>query len=104
MLGYGITDEQKQDSLVLRTTKKSYKADSFVKESLIGFNQTNKTGGFCRGDSGAPIYVTSGGALKVIGVNSFNVGKEKNKECHTASFGMYTPYFKSWILSQSVEL
>jgi secreted trypsin-like serine protease len=104
MLGYGITDEQKQDSMVLRTTTKSYKSDAFVKESLIGFNQTTKGGGYCRGDSGAPIYVTSGGAMKIIGINSFNVGKEKNRECHTASFGMYIPHFKSWVLAQTVEL
>lgn len=104
MLGFGITGEDKQDSMILRTTKKSFKTDAFVKGPLIGFNQTGKSGGYCRGDSGAPIFITSGGMLKVIGVNSFNVGKEKNRECHTASFGMYTPYFKNWILTQAVEL
>lgn len=103
-LGYGITGEEKADSQVLRTTTKSYKKDAFIKGALLGFNQTTKGGGYCRGDSGAPVYVTSGGSLKVISINSFNVGTEKNRECHTASFGMYIPHFREWILTQVLEL
>ncbi len=104
MLGFGITDEKKSDALTLRTTSKSYKNDVYIKDGLIGFNQKNKTGGFCRGDSGAPIFVTSGKQVKLIGINSFTVGTEPDRECHTASFAMYIPHFRSWILSQAMSL
>lgn len=104
MLGYGVSDEQKTDSLVLRTTQKSYASDVYIKDGLIGFNQRNSTGGFCRGDSGAPIYVKTHNTLKVIGINSFVASTEPNRECRMASFAMYTPYFRSWILSNAVKL
>lgn len=104
MLGYGVTDETQKDSLQLRTTVKSFKNDSFVKDQLLGFKQSNAGGGFCRGDSGAPVYVQVGTQRQLIGINSFNVGIEKNKECHTASFAMYVPHFRSWIFTQLVSL
>lgn len=104
LLGFGITDETKQDSLVLRTTQKSFKSDVVIKNEIIGFNQKNKSGGFCRGDSGAPVYVTVGGVHKLIGINSFSVGMSPNTECHTASFAMYIPYFKHWIVEELLQL
>lgn len=104
MLGYGITDETLRDSLILRTTTKSFHKDAYVKDQLLLFKQDNKTGGFCRGDSGAPIYVTCGGVKKIVGINSFNIGKSKDKECHTASAAMYMPYFNQWIQNQILQL
>jgi secreted trypsin-like serine protease len=104
LLGFGITDETKHDNLELRTTTKSFSKDATIKKQIIGFRQDTKGGGFCRGDSGAPIYVNCGGVKKVIGINSFNIGTSKNNECHTASAGMYVPYFSSWIKNQIIDL
>lgn len=104
MLGYGITDESKQDGLVLRTTSKSFKADTYLKGPMLLFNQKNETGGFCRGDSGAPVYVFVGGVKKVIGINSMNIGLEKNRECHTVSVAMYVPHFSGWIKTQLLKM
>ncbi len=97
MLGYGITSEQAKDSLVLRKTKKSFKNNAYLKSPLIVFSQDDATGGFCRGDSGAPSFVNVSGTEKIIGINSVNIGKDPNTECHTASASMYIPAFKSWI-------
>lgn len=97
LLGYGITSETKKDSLTLRKTLKDFKNDFHLKDNIIGIQQNSKTGGFCRGDSGAPIFVKSEKGLKLYGVNSFTVGLEENKECHTASVAMYVPHYSKWI-------
>lgn len=104
LTGYGITDEHSKDSLILRMTTKSFKRDVFIKNSLIGFNQKNATGGFCKGDSGAPIFVKQGSTIKLIGVNSFTAGTGEALDCRTASFAMYIPYFRNWIIKESIKL
>jgi Trypsin len=106
MLGYGITNELKQDSMQLRTTTKDYFKDLAIKKSLVIFNQKNNTGGFCRGDSGGPVYTYIGNTKKVLGINSFNISapNEKNKQCQTAGVAMYIPYFAGWIKSEILKL
>lgn len=103
LLGYGITDEKNRDALKLRTTDKNIQNDLYFKNQLILINQKNETGGFCRGDSGAPIYAKVGNVKKIIGVNSFNIGTQINQECHTASAAMYVPYFAKWIKDSVLE-
>lgn len=104
LLGYGITDEKAKDSLLLRMTTKSFKNDTYVKESLLGFNQTNETGGFCKGDSGAPVIAKVGTQQKLIGINSFTASKNNELDCRSASFAMYVPYFRSWVIKELVQL
>lgn len=99
--GYGITHENNKDSMILRTTQKSLKQDTEVKGPLLLINQKNSTGGFCRGDSGAPVFGSNQGDKKVIGINSYNIEDQDNKsECHTASVVMYIPVFVPWIETQ----
>lgn len=97
LLGYGITGETKKDSMVLRKTTKSFKNDIHLKPTFFGIDQKSETGGFCRGDSGAPVFVTVAGKRRLFGINSFTVGLEKDRECHTASVGMASAHFKPWI-------
>lgn len=97
LLGYGITGETKKDSMVLRKTTKSFKSDVHIKPAYFGIDQKSETGGFCRGDSGAPVFVDVGGKRRLFGINSFTVGLEKDRECHTASVGMASTHFKPWI-------
>ncbi len=104
LLGFGITKETDKDSMRLRMTKKNFEKDIYIKSQLLMINQSNETGGFCRGDSGAPVYVHVGQRKKLIGVNSFTIGREENRECHTASAAMYIPFFTSWILRSSLEM
>lgn len=104
LIGYGITGEKNKDSMVLRGTQKSFSEDLYVKSPLLLVGQKNSTGGFCRGDSGAPIYVFSNGDKKIIGINSFNIDEGNGVECHTASAAMYIPYFESWITSATKVL
>jgi secreted trypsin-like serine protease len=103
LIGYGITGELKKDSMTLRKTTKSLKNDLHLKDSFIGIEQTSKTGGFCRGDSGAPVLVKVKDGTKVIGVNSFTVGLEENKECHTASVAILVPHFANWIKANAAK-
>jgi secreted trypsin-like serine protease len=104
LIGYGITSENKKDSMQLRRTTKSFKNDIHVKESFLGIDQKTKTGGFCRGDSGAPVFVNVHSVKKLYGINSFTVGVEENKECHTASVAMLVPYFSTWIQTNAARL
>lgn len=97
LIGYGITGEKNKDSMVLRVTQKSFSEDLYIKGPLLLVGQKNSSGGFCRGDSGAPIYVFSKGEQKVIGINSFNMDDGSGLECHSASAAMYLPHFNSWI-------
>lgn len=104
LIGYGITDEHLKDSLVLRMTTKSLKKDTFIKKAIIGFNQKNTTGGFCKGDSGAPVFVQSGTQKKLLAINSFTASTQEQLDCHSASFAMYIPHFRQWIIKQMVQL
>jgi secreted trypsin-like serine protease len=104
LIGYGITSEEKKDSMQLRATTKSFKNDIHLKETFLGIDQKSKTGGFCRGDSGAPVFVTIDAVKKLYGINSFTVAVEENKECHTASVAMLVPFFSTWILSNAAQL
>lgn len=104
LLGYGITDEFRQDGMRLRTLTKSYRKDALRKPPALYFNQSQGTGGFCRGDSGAPVFARLNGAKKLIAINSMNIGVEKNKECQTASAAMYIPHFSVWIKNQILEI
>ena len=104
LLGYGITGEKKQDSMTLRTTTKNYKKDLHLKKTTVGIDQSGDTGGFCRGDSGAPLFVSVDKTLKLIGINSYTVGLIENRECHTASVAMLIPHFEKWILTRAAQL
>ena len=104
LVGYGITEENNKDSLLLRMTTKSYKNDVYLKDSLIGFNQKNETGGFCKGDSGAPIFMKVGATIKLLAINSFTAGPEAALDCHSASFAMYIPFFRAWIIKESIHI
>jgi V8-like Glu-specific endopeptidase len=104
LIGYGITGEDKKDSMILRETKKSFASDIHPKEGYFGIDQKTMGGGFCRGDSGAPIYAMVGGERKLMGINSFTVGIEQNKECHTASVAMPSATFSSWISKNAKKL
>ena len=97
LIGFGITGETKHDSMTLRETSKSFKTELHLKETSIGIDQRTKTGGFCRGDSGAPVFADVEKQRKLIGINSFTVGLEKDRECHTASVAMLIPHFAGWI-------
>lgn len=105
LLGYGITGESKKDSLTLRKTKKSWAKEIHPKDGFFGITQSTPSGGFCRGDSGAPVVVSvQNGQQRLAGINSFTVGVEKDRECHTASVAMSVPHFKSWIESHAKKL
>lgn len=97
LVGFGITNERSSDSRVLRKTLKSLKNEIHFKGKIIGVDQRSSNGGFCRGDSGAPVFVKSGGANRILGISSFNVGLEKDSECHTASVAISLPYYSGWI-------
>ncbi len=105
LVGYGITGETKSDSMTLRKTKKSWSKEIHLKDGYFGITQSSATGGFCRGDSGAPVLVTvEGGQQKLLGINSFTIGVEQNRECHSASVAMSAPHFKSWIETHVTQL
>lgn len=97
LAGYGVTDESLRDSMTLRKVKKSFKHEIYIREKLIGVGQKAQSGGFCRGDSGAPIIVKSNNVSKVIGINSFTVELEEGKECHSASVAVSIPQNIKWI-------
>lgn len=104
LLGFGITDESAKDSEVLRRVDKK-KSDLQFKERLIVVDQTRNKGGFCRGDSGAPLIARVWGEPRVIGVNSATIGLKPMTECHTASVSMNMVYFRVWLqnVSQALE-
>jgi secreted trypsin-like serine protease len=104
LIGYGITSEEKKDSMILRETTKSFANDIHPKPGYFGIDQKTSGGGFCRGDSGAPIYAMVGGKRKLMGINSFTVGVEENKECHTASVAMPSSTFGDWIAKNAKKL
>lgn len=104
LIGYGITGEDKKDSMILRETTKSFASDIHAKDGYFGIDQKTRGGGFCRGDSGAPIYAVVGGKRKLMGINSFTVGVEEHKECHTASVAMPSATFSDWINKNAKKL
>lgn len=104
LLGHGITDEKLKDSMVLRKTKKSLIADLTLKGGYFGIDQKSPSGGFCRGDSGAPVFVQVKDERRLFGINSFTVGIEKDRECHTASVAMSASHFRAWIEKNAKSL
>jgi len=97
MIGYGISDESKKDSLTLRKTTKSFHEESFVKGQVIAFNQAGESGGVCDGDSGGPIYAQCEGEEQIIGIADRVMGKDPLKVCHKASAAAYVPAYLDWI-------
>jgi len=94
MIGYGVTDSDKEDSLTLRKVTKSYLKNTVISGQGITFVQL--TSGVCSGDSGGPLYVQVNGQYKIIGVNSIVMGPEY-APCRYLSQGMYIPHFTDWI-------
>jgi hypothetical protein len=97
LIGYGITGETKKDSQTLRRIYKDLKSDITSKGNALIVNQLNSSGGFCRGDSGAPIIGEIWGEPYIIAVNSANVGLKPNTECHTMSLAMDMNHFSDWV-------
>lgn len=97
LLGFGITGEAQTDSRTLRRVYKSLNTDLTFRERAIYVDQAKTPGGFCRGDSGAPILVENSGKLHILGVNSANIGTQADNECHTMSVAMNMNYFADWI-------
>lgn len=97
LIGYGITGETKKDSQTLRRIYKSLKNDITLRPPAVLVNQSNASGGFCRGDSGAPILAEVFGEPKIIAVNSANIGMKPNTECQTMSLAIDTKEFAPWI-------
>lgn len=104
LLGYGITSENKSDSLILREISKSFSRDMTLKESFVGISQKSESGGFCRGDSGAPVFVSTQSGRKLYAINSFTIGLEKNRECREASVALLVSHFSNWIKKNAADL
>jgi hypothetical protein len=98
LIGFGITGETKKDSQVLRRIYKSLREDITYRDRSLIVNQSNASGGFCRGDSGAPIIAEVWGEPHIIGVNSANIGLKPNTECQTLSLAIDVLPFSKWIL------
>lgn len=104
LLGYGITAEDKKDSMILRRIKKSIQKDLKFRDRAVVVNQQSGSGGFCRGDSGAPLIANVNGFYHVMAVNSANIGIKPQTECQTLSLAMDTVYFSDWIERNKTEL
>lgn len=103
-LGYGISDEKKKDAQILRRLTKSRKQDLHFKEKIIVVDQTRDKGGYCRGDSGAPLIGYVWGQPYVLGLHSTNIGLQTDQECHTAGVAMNSLYFRDWVLQQQKKV
>lgn len=105
LLGFGITAEDRKDSQVLRKIEKSLKDDLRAKDRTLLVDQTSKKGGFCRGDSGAPLIVELWNEPYILGVNSANIGLAKGQECQAASLAIdvSNTHFRYWISKTSSE-
>jgi secreted trypsin-like serine protease len=103
-LGFGITDEKQKNSQVLRRVDKSFTRDFKVESRTITVNQSGGSGGFCRGDSGAPLIGEVWGEPYVLGINSANIGLKPGTECQTASLAMSTEFFGVWISEKRHQL
>ncbi len=99
LLGFGITLEDRKDSQVLRRIEKSFKDDVRSRGRTFLIDQTSKKGGFCRGDSGAPLIVELWNEPYIAGVNSANIGLTKGQECQEASLAIdvTSKHFQEWI-------
>jgi len=104
LIGFGITGETQKDSQVLRRIYKSLKEDVTPRNRALLVNQANGRGGFCRGDSGAPIIAEIWGEPHVMAVNSANIGIQANTECQTMSLAMDALAFSDWIQKYKSEL
>jgi trypsin len=105
LLGFGITAEDRKDSQVLRKIEKSLKDDVRAKDRTLVVDQTSKKGGFCRGDSGAPLIVELWNEPYILGVNSANIGLAKGQECQAASLAIDVSngHFRDWISKTASE-
>lgn len=105
LLGFGVTGEDKTDSMILRRVRKSQDEVVF-KDGILLVDQKARSSGFCRGDSGAPLITFVDEAPQIIGVNSANVGSTAGKrdECHTLSVAMDVRTFGPWIQETMDEL
>ena len=104
LLGFGITGEAQRDSQTLRRVTKSFATDFIDEGRKFWVNQSSGSGGFCRGDSGAPLIGEVWGEPYVLGVNSANIGLKPGVECQTASIAMSALHFGDWIHSRQGEL
>jgi secreted trypsin-like serine protease len=104
-LGFGITAEDRKDSQVLRKIEKSLKEDVRDRDRTLLIDQTSRKGGFCRGDSGAPLIVELWNEPYIFGVNSANIGLAKGQECQAASLAINVSnaHFRDWISKTSTE-
>ena len=87
LVGYGITNESKEDAGYLRTTVKSIN-DLDNDKTLARIPQ--RYNGICSGDSGGPAFIEINGQLKVLGVNSFVTGSSDATVCHGYGSVSYT--------------
>lgn len=97
LIGFGITGEKMRDSQTLRRIYKSYAKDIEPRGRAFLVDQRRGSGGFCRGDSGAPIIGQLWGEPLVLAVNSANIGLKSNDECQTMSLAIQTLKFSGWI-------
>lgn len=104
LVGFGITGEKNKDSQVLRRVYKSLSKDVTYRERALIVNQLGGRGGFCRGDSGAPIIAEVWGEPRIIGVNSANIGIKPDTECQTLSLAINVVEFSDWIQNHQKNL
>lgn len=97
LLGFGVTSESKKDSRNLRRIHKSLKADATYRDRSVIINQTSGSGGFCRGDSGAPVLAEVWGEPRVLAVNSASIGMTAETECQSLSLAINVALFSDWI-------
>lgn len=105
LLGFGVTGEDKNDSMTLRRVRKN--SDEITsKNGIFLVDQKTRMSGFCRGDSGAPLITFVDDIPYIMGVNSANIGSgtEKRDECHTLSVAMDVRIFERWIQTTMEEL
>ncbi len=105
LLGFGVTGEEKKDSMTLRRVRKKPEEIS-EKRGIFLVDQKTRMSGFCRGDSGAPLITFVDDIPYIMGVNSANIGSgtEKRDECHTLSVAMDVRSFGRWIQTTMEEL
>lgn len=103
LLGYGISDEKKTDSQILRKVRKNT-SDLEFRKHIIVIDQKQTETGYCRGDSGSPLIGNIYGEPTLLGVNSANVAMETNRECHSVSIAMNAQHFRPWIIKNQTEL
>lgn len=104
LLGFGITGENQKDSMKLRRIYKSMKNDTTYRPKTLLINQQSQTGGFCRGDSGAPVIGKVWDEPYIIAINSANVGLSPQTECQTLSLAIDVRYYDKWIQKHKKSL